>query len=43
MTSSEIDLSTHQLTELALKALAGNNNLTLDDIIETWHGVGTFH
>lgn len=33
-----MDFSTHQLAELAFKALAGA--ATIEDILSTWHGVG---
>ena len=33
-----MDISTHQLAELAFKALG--STATLDEILSTWHGIG---
>jgi CCDC81 eukaryotic HU domain 1 len=33
-----MDFSTHQLAELAFKALGGS--ATIEDILSTWHGIG---
>jgi CCDC81 eukaryotic HU domain 1 len=33
-----MDFSTHQLAELAFKALGGA--ATIEDILSTWHGIG---
>lgn len=33
-----MDISTHQLAEIAFKALGGA--ATLDEVLLTWHGIG---